>query len=1110
MSDNIRAQELLAQEGLESIAQKLYNKIYIELPGEPNAPRRWIWELLQNAKDVISENGKVNITLLENSIEFSHNGAPFLHENLLALLSQNSTKKHNYSDDEKLNFFSNLYDTDTITKEKAYNFLNISGRFGTGFMTTYLLSKKVQLKGVYSKNSHYKNFEISFDRDVEKDNELKQKVKNSFSSFTELEQSNGSNTICDYKEGVSCDTKFIYNFDNNGYGKDIATQGISDLHNAIPFVLSFVDKIKTIQINEYGKTITYTHDTELKEGVFSVEKIKKQIENNEDEVFYVAKITEKFNSLSIATPIEKICAGKFRIISPNKQTPREFISFPLVGSETFPFPVIINSPLFNPNDSRSQVYLNLTNSTGFDKKVELNRLLFKKSLKLFKSLLNIASKKEWEDINLLAKSDLPTNLNDDWYKDSIQHEIRKEILEAEIVATEDGKKIKPKDALFPIHEESSLETFWELCKYLNKSKLPKKEDAETWKTIIGSNADDWLGNKFDLTLKKLLKQIESEITFKNFVLKYFKDDENSAFKALNEIIQFVEDEDSKLINDKENGISIFPDQTFDSKFRKKNNLSRDIGIPKQIKEVLNDLGEDWYKDLVRNEITIFERDSKLTVKDASNKIREIIEQWILKKPEEGTRLSVENGLFKLSKYYTTETKEEISNINEYLNEYFPIQASESLVVLNVVEDFDWNPIKNWSVLQIFEKVSSFTNLENFSKHVFNKEYPAIKDKYSDEENKLRFQVDTKLNKLIQFGLKYDKSLLEKYAIIPNQLNQFCLLNKEIYNDDNIPPELKKIIADLGYDCKGSLLHTGVSVDLPNDKRNLKWICSELDDIVIKEQENPEHKQPIRELDKWISKKKGAISRLDELFKSFYRKRSGIVLNTYDIKERDQFDAILKSGMSNDFAEIVNTGTSIESVKSITAILKDNPNITPDNIGEFTKVAKVFNKYPSLTSDKIEQLLELEELSKGWNTVLTYSPDEEQIRKNFENGWKGEAFVFKELKKLGLDVEWKNKSTEVNDNKIVDFENEIHYIVDKGDKYDLVVKNKTGRVIFIQVKATITSISQADQIALPISTREWNFVFEAIDDDYYLARVFDINKAPTVYYMKLELPKEILK
>ena len=99
---------------------------------------------------------------------------------------------------------------------------------------------------------------------------------------------------------------------------------------------------------------------------------------------------------------------------------------------------------------------------------------------------------------------------------------------------------------------------------------------------------------------------------------------------------------------------------------------------------------------------------------------------------------------------------------------------------------------------------------------------------------------------------------------------------------------------------------------------------------------------------------------------------------------------------------------------------------------------------------------------------------------------------------------------MNGNKIVDYENETHYIVDKGDKYDLVVKNESGKVIFIQVKSTTTSLSQADQIALPISTREWNFVFEAIDDDYYLARVFDINTKPSVYYMKLELPKELMK
>ena len=54
MPDNTtRTQELLAQEGLENISQKLHNAINIELSGNPKTARTWVWELLQNAKDVI-------------------------------------------------------------------------------------------------------------------------------------------------------------------------------------------------------------------------------------------------------------------------------------------------------------------------------------------------------------------------------------------------------------------------------------------------------------------------------------------------------------------------------------------------------------------------------------------------------------------------------------------------------------------------------------------------------------------------------------------------------------------------------------------------------------------------------------------------------------------------------------------------------------------------------------------------------------------------------------------------------------------------------------------------------------------------------------------------
>src|SRR5690606_34307786 len=52
--------------------------------------RRWVWELLQNAEDVITDDGQIEINLTDSTVEFSHNGSPFQHSNLLAILSQRS------------------------------------------------------------------------------------------------------------------------------------------------------------------------------------------------------------------------------------------------------------------------------------------------------------------------------------------------------------------------------------------------------------------------------------------------------------------------------------------------------------------------------------------------------------------------------------------------------------------------------------------------------------------------------------------------------------------------------------------------------------------------------------------------------------------------------------------------------------------------------------------------------------------------------------------------------------------------------------------------------------------------------------------------------------
>lgn len=76
---------------------------------------RWIWELIQNAKDCTNSTGKIDIEIYFDSkqkiVEFKHNGKLFATKNIVYLIEQVSTK------------------------ERSRNSAS-TGKFGTGFLTT--------------------------------------------------------------------------------------------------------------------------------------------------------------------------------------------------------------------------------------------------------------------------------------------------------------------------------------------------------------------------------------------------------------------------------------------------------------------------------------------------------------------------------------------------------------------------------------------------------------------------------------------------------------------------------------------------------------------------------------------------------------------------------------------------------------------------------------------------------------------------------------------------------------------------------------------------------------------------------------------------------------
>ena len=107
-----------------------------------SASIRWPFELLQNALDAGPRDGRsvvmVRLSRETTKIVFEHDGAPFTSQELAALLSGGSSKE---------------YESETTT-----------GRFGTGFLVTHVLAKRMRLRGLLQVATGCERFDLTLDR----------------------------------------------------------------------------------------------------------------------------------------------------------------------------------------------------------------------------------------------------------------------------------------------------------------------------------------------------------------------------------------------------------------------------------------------------------------------------------------------------------------------------------------------------------------------------------------------------------------------------------------------------------------------------------------------------------------------------------------------------------------------------------------------------------------------------------------------------------------------------------------------------------------------------------------------------------------------------------
>jgi len=540
-----------------------------------------MWELLQNASD-LGDDINAEFEFLDNSLIFRHNGQPFTLDEAFNLIMPDSTK-----DDES-------------TKSKS-----VIGQFGTGFISTHILSKKITVSGVVedSEENEYFNFSFNLDRSERKDKDfLIQSIKDS-----EKEYSNSLIRIEDYSPS-EFDTEFVYQIDDTYSlidGNQIIEDGFESFHDLIPFVFAFRPQLKKINIKDKREGINENWTFKRKETeteIEDLELIKTVCKKNNKKHCTTTIGTITDNETTIAFRLKEIKTDIFKVLEFPEYSPKLYCAFPMIGTTEYNFPVIIHSETFVPNRERDGIEI-----SKYD---EENRERLIEAKDAFKRLLDIVEEYEWEEaFNLctLAKVEIRDEDSKNWYKKQIFRPIKKKIYESKLIELDEDLEIddfrKPLSEIYIPYSDKResnclelTEQIYDLAYNIIPSELPKKEHLNSWYNVL--DFEMFENEKFDL--EALVKKVSEDNSGIESFNENYSMNENESIKFLSNLIEFViEQEEESLLND----YSIIPNQNNELVLQKK--LSVDYIEHKHLKEEYDDKIKEINKQLTNEDCKDF-------------------------------------------------------------------------------------------------------------------------------------------------------------------------------------------------------------------------------------------------------------------------------------------------------------------------------------------------------------------------------------------------------------------------------------------------------------------------------------------------------------------------
>lgn len=767
--------------------EKLLRKMYISNVAKRlrqlNQPsdvdrKRWVWELIQNAKDTIASDPtrnqiNVRIEIEGDIVRFRHDGNPFTSDARFGLL-------YKYSED----------------KENSES----TGRFGTGFLTTHCLSKVVTIESnMYSNDEKTElcGFSVTMYRDGQIEKEL-------LEGLDKMEESQK------YYGDLFEWTTFTYHVSTDS-GRRAIQLGIENFYKHITQTMLFCKELASIELNDNGK-ITNIIRRPIEEvapnvmsAIFEIHgettSIRRFLYSSYHE--YNKELSDRYRAdreIRIDAAIE---VDENNCIVSHTGNTSHFCVLPLVGIETqLEEPIILNSPDFEPDEERQSLLLsgqNWDEEHNNISEVGINQIIYSKVYSLYDNLVSYLSSNSYGKLYLLAnglkKAKEHDKLDEKWYSENVIKNYRDVLLKYPVVEPYANKELKKlADCIFVKESKNENEVF-SLLTSLYPDKLIK--DNLEWSQFVWEEGlDIW-------NTKDLCNNIEEKNNWNNITLE----EGVAVTDWYNKFLTHVQTYDERYLKN----YALLPNMNGELKKIDAENFKQGEKVSAFIIDLLVKLGKDVKPILLHSDVTAVSLDSKYNSQSYSADLNRLAKNII----DDGNQTTKVSRLMPLisiipnaEEKYSSEFRNQRKRFYEICTSLYSITDAVSITD-NSLLDGAWKEVDTWFVSRVLNSLKSIGSL-----------------------SKLPSGLDAKWLNDALLALNIQISKLDAFEVLPNQEGYFCA-HKNLYEDAGVPEELKDDIfksVDLNY--KEILLHKDIDASAFSVNQN-KTIASFAADLKSK-------------------------------------------------------------------------------------------------------------------------------------------------------------------------------------------------------------------------------------------------------------------------------------